>query len=224
MTKLIAITSIRAGTGKTTIASILAEKLCKEGTVLIIDNNKLNINIYNIKTSSIDDIKLYLCLENKETCKKAIKESATEIKDNIFFFSGSHELLSEKELICLKEQNIFDYIIVDTALLYNEFYDFSIMIINPNVHEYIEFHKLKLANSILLVNKFINEIEFKISKDHFKLYFCSEIINFTNGYELVLPEENKKEIETLLMKITGEELKNEKSKFRLFKRRKSNGI
>lgn len=53
MTKLITVTSIRAGTGKTTIASILAEKLCKVGTVLIIDNNKSNINIYNIKTSLI---------------------------------------------------------------------------------------------------------------------------------------------------------------------------
>jgi len=219
MTKLIAVTSIRAGTGKTTITSILAEKLCKVGTVLIIDNNKSNINIYNIKTSSIDDIKLYLCLENKETCKKAIKESATEIKDNIYFFSGSHELLTEKELKCLKEQNIYDYIIVDTDEIYNEFYDFSIMIINPNVHEYIEFHKLKLENSILIVNKFINDIEFKISKEYFKLYFCSEIINFTNGYELVLPEENKWEIEMLLLKITGEVFKNEKIKFRLFKRR-----
>lgn len=137
MTKLITVTSIRSGTGRTTIAAILAEKLSKQGTVLLIDNNKVNINIYDVKVSSIENIKLYMCLENKESCKNAIKESATEIKNSMFIFSGSQELLTEKELKFLKEQDNFDYIILDTMEQMLDIVDSCITVINPNIHEYI---------------------------------------------------------------------------------------
>ncbi|MBP1926735.1 cellulose biosynthesis protein BcsQ [Sedimentibacter acidaminivorans] len=216
MTKLITITSIRAGTGRTTVAAILAEKLSKQGTVLIIDNNKSNINIYDVKVSSIENIKLYLCLENKESCKNAIKESATEIKNNIFFFSGSQELLTEKELKFLKEQDNFDYIILDTMEQIPSIADTCITVINPNIHEYHKYIEAKkdeeLSKSNILINKYTDEIEFKTSIEDFKLYFCSEIINFTNSYELNLQEDNDNEISKLIEKITGENHKPRKRK------------
>lgn len=208
MTKLITITSIRAGTGRTTVAAILAEKLSKQGTVLIIDNNKVNTNIYDVKASSIENIKLYMCLKNKESCKNAIKESATEIKKDLFLFSGSQDLLTEKEIKFLKEQDNFDYIILDTKEQMLDIADTCITVINPNIHEYIEVKKnIELSKSNILINKYIDGIEFKTSTEDFKLYFCPEIINFTNGYELVTTEDNKKQILKLLDNILSEEQK-----------------
>lgn len=219
ITKLITVTSIRPGTGKTTVSSILAEMIIKNHKVLLVDNNKLNISIYNTDESSIENIKLYMCLDDKENCRHAIKESAVEIKKNLFFFSGSQDLLSEKELIFLKNINIFDYVIVDTSEQYfNEFIDLIITVINPNTQEYIESQKYKELNKITLINKYSKKIEFKTIKEDFKLYFCEEIINFTNGYELNLQNENKKEVERLIEKITEEPNINNKHKFRLFKR------
>jgi len=220
MTKLITVTSIRAGTGKTTVASILAEKLSERYSVCVVDNNRSNVNIFSSNASSIENIKLYMCLDNNESCKRAIKESAEELKKNLFFFSGSQELLTEKEIKFLKEINMFDYIIVDAFEQYNyEICDLVITVTNPNIQEYFEAQKYNKTNNITVINRYTNEIEFKISKDDFKLYFCAEIINFTNGYELKLPEENKKEVESLIEKIAEEQYNEKKPKFSLFKRR-----
>ena len=149
-----------------------------------------------------------MCLENKKSCKNAIKESATEIKNNIFFFSGSQELLTEEELKLLKEQNIYDYVILYTMKQISSITDTCITVINPNIHEYHKYIEAKrdekLSKSNILINKYTDEIEVKTSKEDFKLYFCSEIINFTNGYELNLPEEHEKRISRLIEKITGE--------------------
>ncbi len=82
-----------------------------------------------------------MCLENKESCKNAIIESATEIKNNIYFFSGSQELLTEEELKFLKWQNIYDYVILDTMKQISSIADTCITIISPNIHKYYEYHK-----------------------------------------------------------------------------------
>lgn len=78
-----------------------------------------------------------------------------------------------------------------------------------------------LSKSNILINKYIDEIEFKTSTEDFKLYFCPEVINFTNGYDLNLLEVNDTEIKKLLEKIIGEQtvVDNLKSKFKLFRKR-----
>lgn len=230
MTKLITIKSIRHGAGKTTVAAILAEKLAEKYSVCLIDNNRNNINIYSGE-STIENINLYSCLTNKESCRKAIKESATKLKKNLYFFSGNIELLTEEEIKILKDQDIFDYIISDTEVeIDNSFSDYIITVVNQNIYEYeTATEKMNLVTSIrfidetfesiIIINRYSGDSEFKVNSNDFKLFFCPEIINFTNGYELNLPEDNEKEMKKVLEKITGEKLDiKTKGKFKLFGR------
>jgi CO dehydrogenase nickel-insertion accessory protein CooC1 len=229
MTKLITVTG-RFGVGKTTVAAILAEKLAEKYTVSVclINNNKDNINIYK-DASTVDDINLYACIADKESCSRAIKESATKIKKNMFFFSGGYEPLTEEQIQILKELDIFDYIILDSEYeIDNSPPDFIITVVNQNVYEYeTATKKMNLVTSvrfidetfksIIIINRYSGDTEFKVNSNYFKLYFCPEIINFANGYELNLPEENKKEIKRLIEKITGEKSEGKtKPRFRLF--------
>jgi len=224
MTKMITVTG-RSGAGKTTVAAILAEKLAEKHVVCLIDNNRNNINIYST-VSSVDNINLYACLVDKESCCQAIKESATELKRNLYFFSGGHELLAEEEIQILKEHGIFEYIILDSiAEISDELSDFNISVVNTNVFEYkTATEKLitaeKISKCLIIINRYTENTEFKVNKQDFKLYFCPEITDFANGFELILPEESKKEIERIIEKITGDksEVKNKK-KFNLFGRR-----
>lgn len=217
MTKLITVSSIRPGTGKTTVAAILAEKLSERYTVCLIDNNKKNINIYDA-ISSIENINLYSCLTNKESCSRAIKESAAELKKNLYFFSGGN-VLTEEEIQILKEQDIFEYIIFDAEKDINkEQSDYSITVVNPNTYEYEAAVDTTTEKDLIVINRYA-EVELKVRKNDFKLYFCSELINFNNGYELRLPEANKKEVIKVIKRITGEKSDhNIKKKFGLFKR------
>lgn len=204
MTKLITVTG-RPGAGKTTVAAILAEKLAFKHTVCLIDNNRNNINIYSA-VSSVDNINLYACLSDKESCRRAIKESATELKRNMYFFSGSHEMLTEEQIQILREQDIFEYLILDSRTeIDKDLYDFNISVVNPNRFEYET--AAEIDKNIVLINRYENS-EFKVSKRDFKLYFCPEIINFANGYEIHLPEINETEIKKIIERITGEKSDN----------------
>ncbi len=213
MTKLITVTG-RSGAGKTTVAAILAEKLSEKYIVCLVDNNRDNINIYS-SLSTIENIKLYFCLNDKASCCRAIKESAAKLNKNLYFFSGSNELLTKDEIQIFKEQEIFEYIILDSGINVEQS-DFEITVINPNRREY-EMTESSDKN-IIVINRYAENTEFKVDAKDFKLYFCPEIINFPNGFFLTLPEENEKEIKKLIEKITGERLKNSKTrpKFRLF--------
>jgi fructose-1-phosphate kinase PfkB-like protein len=192
MTKLITVTG-RAGAGKTTVAAILAEKLSENHTICLIDNNRSNINIYSA-ISPITNINLYSCLADKESCSRAIKESAAELKKNMYFFSGGNELLTEEEIQILKEHDIFEYIVLDTEIaISNELLNYNIAVINPNKYEYENAIKSNTEKNIIIVNRYV-ETELKVRKNDFKLYFCPEIINFTSGYELRLPEIDEKEV------------------------------
>lgn len=206
MTKIITITG-RAGAGKTTVAAILAEKLSERYTVCLIDNNSNNynnINIYSAVTS-IENINLYSCLADKESCSRAIKESATELKKNLYFFSGSHEVLEEERIQMLKELDIFDYIIIDSGVNKTEYIDSNVIVVNQNSFEYnLTISKyIKSSNSLIVVNRYAEDAEFKVKND-FKLYFCPEIVDFANGYELRLPEKNIAEVKKIIEAITGE--------------------
>lgn len=223
MTKIITVTSIRHGSGKTTVAAILAEKLAEKYTVCLIDNNKNNINIYSSE-STIENINLYSCLSDKESCRIAIKESATKLKKNLYFFSGSNAILTEKEIQILKNQDIFEYIILDSgAEIDGHLSNFIITVVNPNITECkIANEKLIAAKEIckcmIIINRY-EDSEFKANGHHFKLFFCPELISFANGYELHLPENNEIEIKKVLEKITGEKLElKTKGKFKLFGR------
>lgn len=233
MTKLITVTSIRPGTGKTTVSAILAEKLSEKYTVCLVDNNKDNINIYP-ELSTTDSIRLYSCLDENQSCDRAIKDSATVPKNNLFFFSGRSSLLTEEEIKILKEKDIFDYIILDSKYeIDTSLPDFIITVVNQNVYEYeTTTEKMNLVTSIrfmdekfesmIIINKYIENAEFKVKLKDFKLYFCPEIINFSNGYELALPLSNEIEIKKIIEKITGEKsgyTNDVKPKFRLFRRR-----
>ncbi len=221
MTKLITVTSIRSGAGKTTFAAILAEKLAKKYTVCLIDNNHNNINIYS-SLSTIESINLYSCLADKESCRRAIKESASELKKNLYFFSGGHELLSGEQIQILRGLDIFEYVILDFGVeLSGEIADLNIIVVNQNTVEYnaAMYKKVKGSNNVIVINRYSENSEFKVKID-FKLYYCPEIINFANGFELALPEENDKEIKKLIEKITGEKTNNKvKPRLRLFGRR-----
>ena len=214
MIKIITVTG-RAGAGKTTVAAILAEKLSESHTVCLIDNNRSNINIYSA-VSPIGNINLYSCLADKESCGSAIKESASELKKNLYFFSGGNELLTVEEIQVLKEQDVFEYIIIDGEK--SELSDCSITVINPNKYEYESAVNAINEKDLIVINRYA-ETELKVKKDDFKLYFCTEIINFVNGYELKLPEVNEKEVTRIIEMIAGEKPdSNGKRKFRLFKR------
>ncbi len=230
MTKLITVTG-RSGAGKTTVAAILAEKLAEKHVVCLIDNNRNNINIYS-SASPVDNINLYSCLSDKESCHLAIKESATKLNKNLYFFSGGHEPLTEEEIQVLKEQDIFEYIIMDFGVeISDELPDFIITVVNPNVFEYETAAKDismrtgirfigETFESMIVINRYSGNTEFKANSKDFKLFFCPEIINFTNGYELHLPESNETEINKIIEKITGQKLGDtNKPKFRLFGRR-----
>lgn len=222
MTKLITITG-RPGAGKTTIAAILAEKIALNQTVCLIDNNQNNINIYSAE-SSLENINLYSCLEDKDSCHRAIKDSATELKKNMYFFSGGHEPLTEDQLQFLKEHDIFDYIIIDSGVdVNNELFNKNIIVVNQNTFEYsaAAFKIVTGSNNIIIINRYTENSEFKRKQD-FKLYFCPEIIDFANGFELALPEENEKEIKKIIEEITNQksdDIDNTKPKFRFFGRR-----
>ncbi len=225
MTKVITVTSIRSGAGKTTVAALMAEKLAEKYTVCLIDNNQNNINIYSA-VSTIENINLYICLADKESCRRAIKESAVELKKNLYFFLGSRELLTKKEINILKERDIFEYIIIDSESdIRYELFDYSVTVVNPNNSEYMivsqsEYKSEGASNDIIIINRYTDNSEFKVKKQDFKLYFCAEIINFANGYELVLPEKNQTEIDKIIKEITGEESPNgNRPKFKLFGRR-----
>jgi len=212
MTKLITVTG-RPGAGKTTVAAILAEKLADKYIVCLIDNNRNNINIYS-SASPVDNINLYSCLSDKESCHLAIKESATKLNKNLYFFSGGHEPLTEEEIQVLKEQDIFEYIILDSVIeIKNEVIDHNITVLNPNNFEY---RVASDSKNIIIVNRYADNTEFKIRKQDFKLFFCPEIINFTNGYELHLPESSETEIKKILGKIADKSDVNTKPKFKLF--------
>ena len=216
MTKLITVTG-RSGAGKTTVAAILAEKLAEKYCVCLIDNNRININIYSA-AASIENINLYSYLPDKATYCRAIKESASEIKKNLYFFSGSHELLAEEQIQLLKEQNIFEYIVLDSEVMINsELSDYDISVINPNKFEY-EMAATSEKN-IIVVNRYDENTELKVRKDDFKLYFCPELINFSNGYELNLPEVNEFEVSKFIEKITNKKgnTKIKKSRVNLLK-------
>lgn len=220
MTKLITITSIRSGAGKTAVATILAERLAEKHTVCLIDNCRDNMNIYNAE-SSTENIKLYSCLADEESCRRAIKESATKIKKNLYYFSGSQELLNEKEIQILKELHIFEYIILDSENCPdNEMFDFNIMVVNPSKFEYEMLIKPKeISKNLILINRYIENVEFIVNKQDFKFYFCPEIINYVNGYELNLPEVNETEIKKIIERITGEKPENMlKNKLKFFGR------
>ncbi len=217
MTKLITVTG-RSGAGKTTVAAILSEKLAEKHVVCLIDNNRNNINIY-AAASSIENINIYSCLADKESCSRAIKESAAELKKNMYFFSGGHEPLAEEQIQILKELDIFNYIILDSGVeISSKLLDFNIIVVNQNTVEYNHAAYLRITGSgkLIVINRYAENSEFKRNKD-FKLFFCAEIIDFANGFELVLPEENEKEIKRIIEKITGEksEVKT-KPKFKLF--------
>lgn len=217
MTKLITVTG-RPGAGKTTVAAILAEKLAFKHTVCLIDNNRNNINIYSA-VSSVDNINLYACLSDKESCRRAIKESATELKKNMYFFSGGSEQLTEEQMQILKELDIYDYIILDSGVEISvELSDKNIIVVNQNTVEYnaVAFKRVTGTNNLIVINRYTENSEFKRKQD-FKLYFCSEIIDFVNGFELVLPESNETEIKIIIETITGEKSDNKvKIKFKLF--------
>lgn len=227
MTKLITVSG-RSGVGKTTISAILAEKLSEKYTICLVDNNKNNINIYH-ELSTIDSIRLYNCLDDNESCHRAIKDSAAIPKNNLFFFSGSSSLLTEEEIKILKEKDIFDYIILDSKYeIDGLLLDYNITVINPNMSEYETVTKEKESvmgirfigetfKYMIVINRYSENTEFKINAKDFKLFFCPEIINFTNGYKLKLPEVNEKEVERIIEVITGEKYeKSVKSKFRMF--------
>ncbi|WMJ77875.1 DUF2075 domain-containing protein [Sedimentibacter sp. MB35-C1] len=224
MTKLITVTG-RPGAGKTTVASILAEKLSKKHTVCLIDNNKNNINIYDV-VSPIENINLYACLADKESCRKAIKESAAELRKNLYFFSGGNELLTEEQIQMLKELNIFEYIIIDSGTTKMEYPDYNIIVVNQNSAEYTVIDEyitvsncLRASNNLIVVNRYTEDAEFKVKKD-FKLYYCPEIVNFANGYELRLPEKNTSEVKKIIEAITGDKSEVKmKPRFGLFGRR-----
>lgn len=217
MTKLITVTG-RAGAGKTTIAAIIAERLSERHTVCLIDNNNNNMNIYSA-SASIENINLYSCLSDKESCCRAIKESATEVKKNLYFFSGSHDLLTEEQMQLLKEQDIFDYIIMDSMVeVSDDISDINVIVVNQNTLEFnaAAYHRITGSNKIIVINRYAENSEFKMKKE-FKLFFCPEIIDFANGFKLVLPEENEKEIERIIEKITGDKsVVKAKKKFKLF--------
>lgn len=209
----------RSGAGKTTVAAILAEKLAEKHDVCLIDNNRNNINIYST-ASSVDNINLYACLVDKESCQRAIKESATKLKKNLYYFSGGHELLTEEQIRILKDQDIFEYIIMDAGVeISNKLSNNNIIVVNQNVVEYnAAFKRVNDTNNLIVINRYTENSEFKRKQD-LKLYFCSEIIDFANGFELALPEENEKEIKKLIEKITGEKKDNKvKARLRLFGR------
>lgn len=220
MTKLITVTSIRPGAGKTTVAAILAEKLAEKYTVCLIDNNQNNINIYSA-ISTTENINLYSCLIDKESCRKAIKECAAQLKKNLYFFSGGNELLTQEEIQVLKERDIFEYIIIDTEIYIGgkELADCSITVINPNKYEYEAAVNTAIEKDLIVINRYA-ETELKVRNSDFKLYFCPELINFANAYELKLPKNNEFEVNKLIEKITGEKLENgnKKLKHRLFGR------
>lgn len=222
MTKLITITG-RPGAGKTTVAAILAEKIALNQTVCLIDNNQNNINIYSA-ASPLENINLYSCLEDKDSCHRAIKESATELKKNMYFFSGGHEPLTEEQLQILKGLGIFDYIIIDSGVdVNNELFNKNIIVVNQNTIEYnaAAFKIITDTNNLIIINRYTENSEFK-GKQDFKLYFCPEIIDFSNGFELALPEENEKEIKRIIKEITDQksgDTNNAKLKFRFFGRR-----
>ncbi len=228
MTQLILVTSKRSGAGKTTVATILAEKLSEKYTVCLVDNNKNNINIYPA-LSTTDSIRLYNCIDDVESCHRAIKDSAVVPKNNLFFFSGGSSLLTEEEIKILKEKNTFDYIILDSKYeIDGQLLDYNITVINPNMFEYEIVTKEKESvmgirfigetfEYIIVINRYSENTEFKVNAKDFKLFFCPEIINFTNGYELNLPEVNEKEVERIIEVITGEKTeKKVKPKFKIF--------
>jgi len=216
-TKIIRITG-RAGAGKTTVAAILAEKLSKNHTVCLIDNNRSNISIYSAVAPTAN-INLYSCLADKESCSRAIKESAAELKKNMYFFSGGNELLTEEEIQILKEQDIFEYIIFDSEFeIYSELFDINIYVVNQNKYEYESAINATTEKDLIVINRYA-EAELKVRKNDFKLYFCPEIINFTSGYELRLSEIDEKEVGKIIKRIAGDKPDNKvKRKFRLFKR------
>lgn len=222
MTKLITVTSIRHGAGKTTVASILAERLAEKYSVCLIDNNTDNINVYS-EVSSIESIHLYTCLSDRKSCCRAIKESAAVLKKNLYFFSGGNSLLTEKEIQILKELDIFNYIILDSGVeISSKLLDFNIIVVNQNTVEYNHAAYLRITASgkLIVINRYAENSEFKRNKD-FKLFFCAEIIDFVNGYKLNLSEVNEKEIKKLIDRITGEKSENMiKNKFKLFGRSK----
>ena len=228
MSKLILVTSKRSGAGISTVASILAEKLSDSHTVCLIDNNKDSLSIYPA-LSTTDSIRLYNCIDDNQSCHSAIKDSAAIPKNNLFFFSGGISSLTEEEIKTLKDKDIFDYIILDSKYEIDEqILDYNITVINPNRYDYETITKEKeLASGIgfigetfehmIVVNRYSPNIEFKVNDKDFKLSFCPEIIDFANGYELKLPNENEKEVERIVESITGERSRKKvKPKFKIF--------
>ncbi len=227
MTKLITVIG-RPGAGKTTVAAILAEKLSEKHTICLVDNNKDNINIHP-ELSTTDSIRLYNCLDDNESCHRAIKDSAVVPKNNLFFFSGGNSLLTEEEIKIFKEKDIFDYIILDSKHeICGQLLDYNITVINPNMFEYETVTKEKESvmgirfigetfEYMIIINRYSPNTEFKVSDKDFKLSFCPEVIDFANGYELKLLEANDKEVERIVEVITGEKSeKNVKPKFKIF--------
>lgn len=207
MSKLIQFSG-RNGTGITTLSSIIAEKLSEEGTVLIIDNSK-NKTIYDITSSRMTDIRPYIAMNDGKRSGKAIRDCAIEIKKNLYYISSiNDDKLEQSDIEYIYDLQIFDYIIIDDSETY-VISEYEFIVINPNTKEQEQY---KNSEATIIINRYNDEIEYKIDKDDFIIYFTPEIMNFSNGFELILKGHNKKEIEKIIQSITGQKSNSENKK------------
>lgn len=202
MSKIINITSIRSGTGKSTIASHVASQLVEQGKkILVVDNNLENSDMEKYLRVNpeygVDDVKPYI---QAQTLTEEILESLLcKVKNNLFLLggtklSGIDNTLSIAEIESLAKTLVsFDYIIIDSKTLAKnkslEFIkgsDYNIYVLPPNEIWAKEFHKF---TDIVKQNQkdLLDKIYVAINKYHEGITFNSRTLNIKEKRILKLP-------------------------------------
>lgn len=163
MSKIISVSSLRNGVGRTTITCLLGLKLAElDYKVLIIDNNYKFCDISNylmIKPEySVDDLRPFLKSDMLE--KSTLMSMVVQAEKNLSVIPGSSINLIDTTLSMddiLKIKNIvsdeYDYIILDSragidnpeVLNINKHVDRNIIVAQPSKYDYIHYSKICTA-------------------------------------------------------------------------------
>lgn len=193
MSKIIEITSLKGGFGKTTLASLLSLKLSNLNyKVLAICNNQNNNDLQRFFVAdvnyNVDTLRPYL--DAKNLTKDTLKLMATKINNNLDFIGGSttsliDNTLKPEDLRVIREisNKTYDYIIIDNKFRtdfsenFLDVIDIPILVTMPSdtreyfnnlIKEKKDQEKFNIKNyikqSLLVINFFNDEIVYEPDK------------------------------------------------------------
>jgi MinD-like ATPase involved in chromosome partitioning or flagellar assembly len=202
MSKVVLVTSLRNGVGRTTVACLLGLKLAETGfKTLIIDNNYKFCDVAHylmVKPEyTVDDLKPFM----KTLEKSTIKSMIVTVEKNLDILSGStmsfvNNTLGKEDIkkinVVLNDE--YDYIIIDNragieheeTLKMADIVDYGIIVMHPSNYEYTHYQNLAKT----LEKEKIDKLNTIISKSYliYNRYIDTASIDLTNAKK-VFPED-----------------------------------